>query len=290
MEHTMGMGGERGYCSRGFECAGRGRREKEKDSPFFYSLGSRSEQIRERRIEKVDNLPPAIERPWRRDASLHKFNLRPRFFCQPRRKGCGLEGDRSHKMRPPPPPPSSPHSPFPFKRKEDRRKMPVARASLLPVFLWTPRRLVFGCAHVCVHCPVQYARCTTYVYTILPPSLKTPQQESFCSVARAPSPLPPSSSKSGGEISTTPTFFSAVKEDHVRTPPRLLPPPYPLSSRYRAGIFVFFLFLRRRWDHWASMRGRRIPHKTRARSTDKPPTSKQSFPLLSPSFLPPIQQ
>ena len=203
----MGMGGERGYCSRGFECAGRGRREKEKDSPFFYSLGSRSEQIRERRIEKVDNLPPAIERPWRRDASLHKFNLRPRFFCQPRRKGCGLEGDRSHKMRPPPPPPSSPHSPFPFKRKEDRRKMPVARASLLPVFLWTPRRLVFGCAHVCVHCPVQYARCTTYVYTILPPSLKTPQQESFCSVARAPSPLPPSSSKSGGEISTTPTFF-----------------------------------------------------------------------------------
>ncbi len=286
----MGRGGGKRILFPRHRMCWKGPKREKKDSPLFYSLGSRSEQIRERRREKVDNLPPAIERPWRRDASLHKFNLRPRFFLPAPQERLRVRGRQITQNAASSSSSSPPHSPFPFKRKEDRRKMPVARASLFAVFLWTPRRLVFGCAHVFVHCAVQYARCTTYVYTILLPLLENAAAGKLLFCGTRSFPPPPLVFKKRRRNLHDANFFPAVKEDHVRTPPRLFPPPYPLSSRYRAGIFVFFLSLRRRWDHWASMRGRRIPHKTRARSTDKPPTSKQSFPLLSPSFLPPIQQ
>ena len=212
------------------------------------------------------------------------------FFCQPRRKGCGLEGDRSRKMRPPPPHLVHPTPLFLSKGKRTGGRCRWRGPLFLP-FFYGPRGGLFSAALTCLYIapyntPGVLRMCTRSSC----PSLKTPQQESFCSVARAPSPSPPLVFKKRRRNLHDANFFPAVKEDHVRTPPRLFPPPYPLSSRYRAGIFVFFLSLRRRWDHWASMRGRRIPHKTRARSTDKPPTSKQSFPLLSPSFLPPIQQ
>ena len=239
----------------------------------------------------MDNLPPAIERPWRRDASLHKFNLRPRFFLPAPQERLRVRGRQITQNAASSSSPSSPHSPFPFKRKEDRRKMPAARASLFAVFLWTPRRLVFGCAHVFVHCPVQYARCTTYVYTILLPLLEDAAAGKLLFCGTRSFPLPPALvGKKRRRNLHDANFFLRCKRRPRTHAAAASSPPYPLSSRYRAGIFVFFLSLRRRWDHWASMRGRRIPHKTRARSTDKPPTSKQPFPLLSPSILPPIQQ